>query len=350
MAALSNGATGQKVAGWGCLLFFALFWSSITLMFDVIWGWNVIRQVRALDYPTAVGTVTKSEVESHRGSKGGRTYSPKISYTYRVDGKNYTGDRYRYGDYSSSGGSAQGIVNEHPVGRKIDVHYVAADPADSVLFAGLEGSDLFWPMFMTPFNLIMLALWYAPFWNRRRPGSRVGNARLYDDGFETRLRLVDFGPIAFGAVVAAGLAFAGTFVVGFAFGGFSPPLSAMYVAWGVILGAGALACGWRQRRISEGQFDLVLENAKHRLTLPRTYGRTEPVSLDAAQVTSIEVEKVTKQGSKGRISYVYAPTLIIADSAGAERREKLVEWSDEARANELADWLRERLRSDLKPY
>ena len=38
----------------------------------------------------------------------------------------------------------------------------------------------------------------------------------------------------------------------------------------------------------------------------------------------------------------YAPTLIVTESKEAVRREKLVEWTDEARANELADWLRER--------
>src|SRR5437764_2164637 len=112
---------------------------------------------------------------------------------------------------SSNDGGARRVVAEYPAGRQVDVHYAAADPADSVLLTGLEGADLFLPMFMTPFNLIMLGIWYVPFSKLLRRGSRVGNAKLMDDGYESRLRLVEFGPIVVGATVAGVIAFAGTF-------------------------------------------------------------------------------------------------------------------------------------------
>jgi hypothetical protein len=342
MATSFNGTFVRKASAWGCLIFFVLFWSSLTLTCDVIWGWNVIRQIRVLDYATVGGRVIQSEVEAHQGRS--TAYSPKIKYTYQVNGKAYTGDRYRYGQISSNDGSARRIVAEYPVGRQIDVHYAAADPSDAVLLTGLEGADLFLPMFMTPFNLVMLALWLAPFSKSRRRGSRVGNAKLFDDGFESRVRLVDFGPAACGAAVAGGLAFAGSFVVGFGFG-FNPELPVMYVAWGVIFGGGAFACGRRWRRIADGQFDLMIDNLSRRLTLPRSQGRNDPVVVDADQIVSIEVLQLTKRGSKGATYYAYAPTLVVADAKEAVRREKLVEWSDEARAKELADWLRERMSS-----
>ena len=289
----------------------------------------------------SAGAVTRSDIETHH-SRRSTTYSPKIMYAYRVNGKEYTGDRYRYGQMSSNDGRARRVVAEYPAGRQIDVHYAAADPADSVLFTGLEGADLFLPMFMTPFNFIMLAIWTVPFSKLLRRGSRVGNTKLLDDGYEARLRLVDFGPVAVGAVVAAVLAFVGTFIIGFGFG-FNPELPVMYVAWGIILGAGVLASVWRHRRIADGQFDLVIDDLNHRLTLPRTQGRKVAIVVDAEHTRSIEVERLSKRGSKGGTCYTYAPTLVIAESSQSQRREKLVEWSDEARANELADWLRERL-------
>jgi hypothetical protein len=158
------------------------------------------------------------------------------------------------------------------------------------------------------------------------------------------LRLVEFGPIVFGATVAGVIAFVGTFIIGFGFG-FNPELPVMYLAWGIILGAGLLACARRHRKIADGQFDLVIDDLNHRMTLPRTQGRKDPIVVDADHIVSIEVERVSKRGSKGSTYYVYAPTLVVAESKEAVRREKLVEWTDEARANELADWLRERSSS-----
>lgn len=344
MATSSSGSVAQKLPAWGCLIVFGLIWSSLTLFVDAIWAWGVIRQIRAIDDPTTIGRVTQSELESHRG-KGSTTYSPKIKYSYQVNGKAYSGDRYRYGQMSRSDGSARRVVAEHPVGRQIVVHYAAADPSDSVLLAGLEGTDLFLPMFMTPFNLVMLSIWSVPLMKFRRRGPHVGNAKLFDDGYESRVRLVDFVPVVMGAGVAGVLALLGSFIVGFGFG-FTPPLPVMYVAWGVILTAGTLTTAWQRRRIASGQFDLVIDSFNRRLTLPRTQGRKESIVVDPESIKAIEVETVTKRGSKGRTDYVYAPTLVVADERDATRREKLVEWSDEAQANELADWLRERVLSD----
>jgi hypothetical protein len=190
----------------------------------------------------------------------------------------------------------------------------------------------------------MLSIWYVPFSKFSSRGSRVGNAKLLDDGFEARLRLVDFGPVVFGAGVAGVLAFAGAFIVGFGFGG-NPELPVMYIAWSVILGGGVLSYGWHRRKIADGKFDLVIDNLGHRLTLPRTQGRKDAVVVDADHIVSIEVEQISKRGSKGSTCFVYAPTLVVAESKDAVRREKLVEWTDETRANEIAVWLRERLLS-----
>ena len=137
MATRSHGTLVRTMPEGGCLVVFGLIWSSLTLIFDATWGWNAIRQIEVLDYPTVSGHVTRSNVETHPGHRS-TTYSPKIKYTYRVNGREYTGDRYRYGQMSSNDGRARRVVAEYPVGRQIDVHFSAADPADSVLLTGLE--------------------------------------------------------------------------------------------------------------------------------------------------------------------------------------------------------------------
>ena len=160
MAAKSKSNRISGLAGGGCLLFFALFWSVGTLGVDVVIARSLFQQIQALSYSTTPGSITHSEVETVRGNRS-RTYRPNIQYKYSVDGKEYLGERYRYGQMSSSKGWAEQIIDSHPVGSPIEVHFAPADPSDAVLMVGLEGLDLLIFMFMLPFNLVMLTFWIA---------------------------------------------------------------------------------------------------------------------------------------------------------------------------------------------
>ena len=132
-AAGSRGKTG--IAGF---VFFALFWSGMTLAFDGFIGWNGFRQFRSASYSITTGRITYSKVETIHGNKG-NTYRPSLKYKYSVAGKDYQGDCYRYGQWSSGDGSARQIVAAHPVGKQVKVHYAPGNPADAVLKAGLQG-------------------------------------------------------------------------------------------------------------------------------------------------------------------------------------------------------------------
>ena len=103
-----------------------------------------------------MGVMTQSEVEEVPDTDGKSTYRPKLRYTYSVAGKDYVGDRYRYGRWATTAGWATQIVASHPVGSRVEVHYAPADPADGVLKVGVEGMDLFLAMFLLPFNLVAL--------------------------------------------------------------------------------------------------------------------------------------------------------------------------------------------------
>jgi uncharacterized protein DUF3592 len=342
MATRTNGTVVRSFQGTGYIIVVVL-WSGFTLTLDVPWGCTVVWQIQVLGYPTVVGRVTQSDIEAFHGSRN-TAYSPKIKYAYRVNGNEYTGDRYRYGQMSGNEGSARRIVAEYPVGRQIDVFYSVTEPSDSVLLAGLEGADLFIPLFMTPFNMVMIFLWFAPVSKSRRESSRLGAAIVKDDGFETRVRLTDLGPVACGAAVGGGLWLAAILIVGCGFG-YNPPLPIAYAAWGTFLVGGACAYCWQWWRIARGQFDLVIDDRGRRWTLPRTRARGDSVVIDAAQIASIDVVKSTKQSSKGNTYHLYSPTFVFAGADGVVRRETLVEWSDESRAKALAHWLRKRLAS-----
>jgi hypothetical protein len=54
--------------------------------------------------------IVRSNVGQHRGSKGGTTYSVDITYSYRVEGREYRSDRYEFLGSSSSGYNGKAAV------------------------------------------------------------------------------------------------------------------------------------------------------------------------------------------------------------------------------------------------
>jgi hypothetical protein len=350
MAAMTEGMSRQSKGIGGAIFlgFFALFWSSITLVFDGFLAWSAYCQIRAQNYAATTGVVTHSAVERQSDSEGSNTYSPNIKYKYAVAGKEYSGNRYRFGQDSSNDHSAQRIVTEHPVGKQVSVYYDPDRPSEALLRPGLEGSDLFMAMFLLPFNLVMLGLWSVIggwVW-ARAVALPAGGVKVWDDGFQARVRLPPVQPFLAAAIVAAVTAFVATFVVGFGFGGFHPSMSVMCVVWAAILASGLLAYAANRWKLVRGDWDLVIDATDQQVTLPRTMGRKTDIVVRARDIASVEVQRVEKRGSRRDtiVTDRFVPTLTVTDRSGATRHEKLGEWWDQARAEAFAAWLRERLR------
>ena len=115
-----------------------------------LWGLSVLSNAKASTaWPTVQGTVTSSEVnrESKTRRTNGRsrrstTYSAEVSYTYQVEGAEYSANRVSFGEYSSSNAShAQSIVSRFPAGKEVPVHYNPEDPSTAVLEAGVSWSS-----------------------------------------------------------------------------------------------------------------------------------------------------------------------------------------------------------------
>lgn len=342
MATTSKSLGGAM--GGGCLLVCALFWSAITLSFDSFIAWASLRQIQALSYPIVTGTITSSEVESSTDSDG-TTYRPLIKYTYVVDDTRYDGNRYRYGQMGTNDRSAERIVALFPVGKQVAVHHSPSNPAEAVLRVGLEGTDLYSMMFMLPFNLIMLAMWLALLAGARSRQLRpvAGGTQMIDDGRFLRLRLSALRPLYMGAAVAGGLAFALTFLVGFGFG-VNAPIPVMCVAWGVILGGGGIAALNCHRKLARGDSDLLIDEFRGTVTLPRTCGRREEVVVPWEKIIALDVERIETRNSDDEIQRDFVPTIVFTADDGSQRRDKLIEWKDEASAEGLVEWLRERLK------
>jgi hypothetical protein len=101
--------------------------------------WTLVKSIRTESWPVTDGVIESANVKAHSGSKGGTSYSPEVTYTYRVGGAKYDGDKIAVGQMSSSSEYAHGVLSRYPVGSKVTVHYSPTDPAEAVLETGIHG-------------------------------------------------------------------------------------------------------------------------------------------------------------------------------------------------------------------
>jgi uncharacterized membrane protein len=134
------------------LLIIRCFLSFFALVGLIVIGHSIVGLLEArasLSWQTCEGTVTHSEVQSSRSRSGSgssgrgggsRAYGASIRYNYTVDGKEYTGNTYQFGDYSSTDPRrAKEIVEKLPVGAVVKVYYSRDSPEKSVLVPGPGG-------------------------------------------------------------------------------------------------------------------------------------------------------------------------------------------------------------------
>jgi hypothetical protein len=318
------------------LLFFALFWTVIVGVFDVTVGRDVVNAVRSESFRTTTGTVISSKVVEHSGDDG-PSYSADIRYRYYAFGYERIGDTYRFGRYAPSGSRwARDVVAAHRVGQAVTVYYDANDPGLSVLKPGLDGSSLFMLLFLTPFNVVMLGLWWfvgPQVWHWWH-GTTPPVAPSFRDGGATRMRVPYAPPVASALITAGFCAFVAIFIIGFSTG-FQPSVETMLTTWAIVLGL-AVAAGvntWRQEQ--QGAFDVVIR--ERFVDLPAMYGRTKRRTLDRSTISAVAIEKTESEDSEKSTTY----DVRLARRDGGH--ETVVTWYDAASAERLAGWLREKL-------
>ncbi|MCX7786276.1 MAG: DUF3592 domain-containing protein [Spirochaetes bacterium] len=118
-------------------------------------GYDAYQALRSYTWPVAEGQIVSSSVEReiHPGKEP--TYYPRISYVYRVDNREYTGNKIFFGEYGTGSlSSAQKIVDPYPIGKKVPVYYDPRTPENGVLERGA-----FWSSFaILIFGLLFVAV------------------------------------------------------------------------------------------------------------------------------------------------------------------------------------------------
>jgi len=339
-AAVSAGGNGVF------LVFFAVIWTGMVLLFDGFMGHGLYQQYESQNFPSVTGTITHSEVTSHRGSKGGTSYTAVIEYSFAVGDRKLVGNKIRFGLASASYASASALVGAYPVGAAVPVYYNPANPAEALLSPGVKGSDFMGLLFMTPFNMVMLGLWlWVGGWLREHLFRPVaGGVQIITDGMVTRLRLPQFPAAGWGLAATGGLGFISIFIVGFSTN-MEPAMPVALSALAAVYGAGLGVYLWQRQKINTGIDDLIINEASRTLELPLTFGRKARITANVTDIASLFVERIEHRSSKGGISYTYAPTLQLR---GAEPgAQKIADWSDQLKAEEFTSWLRARLGANI---
>lgn len=109
--------------------------AAISIICFVFCGYYTFKGMEAATWPKARGTVLNSKVSY---SEPFDIHEVKVSYGYAVDGKSYTGDRFKYGaKLFLFEKSALRLAREFSKGREISVYYNPLHAEQAVLEGGV---------------------------------------------------------------------------------------------------------------------------------------------------------------------------------------------------------------------
>jgi len=316
-------------------------WVLLTLVFDGSILYGIARQLHAKSYPSVEGTILQGEVKSE-ASEDGPTYKFEVRYAYAVDGRQYESSRHRYGggwSTSDKHGPVE-LATRFAKGTRHPVYYRAGDPSDAVLLTGVEGSDLFLLLFMTPFNLVTYVglSWLVGARKRQEEGVRS----FVRDG-RTHVPLKVFHPLAAGLVAAGTAAFVLVFPIAFTVG-MNPPLPVAVLALVAVGVVGVAVAQWRRGQRDSGEDDLILDEQQRKLLLPVSSPHRQRREVRWRDVLSVSCQPHSEKDSDGDVWTKYQAVLELTGANGQRGSEVILEWNEKSRVEELVAWLRGRLK------
>jgi hypothetical protein len=304
---------------------------------------TTLRQHLALKYPITQCKITVSEVDHGAMIRRGLD----VQYKYTVAGKKYIGHRFRYDDHNSALEWAV-TATELPRWSTQVVYYNPQDPSDSVLQAGIDGSDLLLLLYALPLNVLTLTLWRGFIGSREISSHKVaGGAAIARRGSETRVWMGDISPVAAGGFGMALAAFCASFPI-VVVAGFKPSLELMKIVWSIIFLTGAVAFLWRWAQKRAGLFDLRINPEARTVILPKTAGRAKPVAIPRGEISGVLLQRRVSRRPSGTY-YTYLPALFQNGGATQAQTVRLVNWGwPKDRAVGFGQWLSKELGVDYR--
>ena len=106
-------------------------------------GWGTVLAISAIgsaNWPTAPGRIITSKAVTENSADSSDTmYHADIRYSYIVEGVTYTGNRVRFGEFSTNDRDyVWRTVKRYPVAKEVSVHYNPQEAGKSVLETGIN--------------------------------------------------------------------------------------------------------------------------------------------------------------------------------------------------------------------
>ncbi|MFZ5940222.1 MAG: DUF3592 domain-containing protein [Bacteroidota bacterium] len=121
----------QSLIGFIIFLILLLGWFTFSLV-------TSLKAYETKTWPTAEGTIVRSEIKILNSTKGTDKYKPLISYSFRVGDALYSSSRYRASLGYGTREWAEEVLAGYPVDKKVTVYYSPENPTSAVLVTGLS--------------------------------------------------------------------------------------------------------------------------------------------------------------------------------------------------------------------
>jgi len=138
---------GVGILGFMCFGLFLLVFTGLGIYMLSRYARERKKTAEAQAWPSVVGSVVEAAVaESTQVSTDpedsmiqGKVYTPRVVYTYAVDGVSYHGERIRVGaqTFVSSRRKVEQELARYPVGGEVRVYYNPQNPAEALLEPGV---------------------------------------------------------------------------------------------------------------------------------------------------------------------------------------------------------------------
>ncbi len=138
------------------ILRFPVFLVALVLMGLGVRGayWVVVDGTRGLasrTWPSVSATILTGTLEESSG-RGGREWSPNLTYSFSIGGKVYSGHYITFPPRRGSRTSAETTLKRYPAGQIVTAYYNPNDPAQACLEPGPD----WWFLFIIPVVTVLL--------------------------------------------------------------------------------------------------------------------------------------------------------------------------------------------------
>jgi hypothetical protein len=284
----------QRINGfltlWTCL------WVGMVSIFD----WTIFpvafAEMRTFVFLPVEASVLSCEIVASTGDDGGPQRRRHLRYIYQAEGQSLEGFRFYPTPRTVERVDRPGDCTGFAKGNALTAYVSPSNRTEAMLRKGLQPSTLQMLMFMTPFNLIGLAMlrWGAITWRGLRKGELLRNAFLDRNAHSGwRLKRIDM-TVADAVALGLGVStfFASFAVFGLQYFGTQFPVESML--WAVCATIAAAGGWYWHKRLQSGCYDWIYDC--RRCTLAKADGS---IKVYCAEIDAILLVHRIERDSDG---------------------------------------------------